>query len=89
MLAHFSVHPYCVAYTISIFSTDAAAARRAVLVVHDAGEAHQPLAGRPDARDAQSRHPQLAPQPVLGRADRLAPVMRASRSSTRSSQISR
>ncbi len=56
--------------------THAAAARRTVLVVHDASEAHQLLAGRPDARDAQSRNPELAPQPVLGLTDGPAPEPR-------------
>ena len=54
---------------------DAAAARGAVLVVHDAGEAHQLLAARTDARHPQARNPQLPPQPVLGVADRTAPVV--------------
>ena len=54
----------------------AAAARGAVLVVHDAGELHQVLAGRSDATGPQTGNPQLLTQTVLGVTNRLAPQMR-------------
>src|SRR5262249_47317403 len=52
---------------------DAGAAGGAVLVVHDAGELDQFLAGRPDAGDAGVRDAEFLADAVLGLRDDLAP----------------
>ena len=56
--------------------TDAAAARRAVLFVHDASEPHELLAGRSDRSDAQAGNSRFFAKSVLGLPHALSPVPR-------------